>query len=92
MDADFQAQELFSEREARAELERDYAAFQEDVKAGFFAEDGQPLKCKKCKHKRFTCENTDHIANVLCEFDEHCVRCAEFAAHWSYGQYQGPTL
>ena len=66
-------------------------AFEEDIKAGFFDEDGEPLKCKKCKSIVFMNRNEDYIANNLCEFDEHCAVCGEFAAHWSYGQYQVPT-
>ena len=66
-------------------------AFEEDVKAGFFTEKGEPKKCKKCYSKIFITKQRDYIANNLCEFDEHCHKCGEFAAHWAYGQYEMPT-
>lgn len=68
--------------------------FKEQIKLGYIAEDGEPLKCDKCECTDFIYYNHDFLdyigsvgINVL-EYMVKCSKCNKDVGYWSYGHWQ----
>lgn len=61
------------------------------VWSGYYAEDGEPLRCRKCdswhysNHKEYT---VDSINGIACEVEIRCLHCDNPIGYWAYGSYQ----
>lgn len=58
-----------------------------NIKAGYIAEDGTPLKCHKCGCTEFESEDVDWIEHTICESKEICKKCGTVCGYWAYGYW-----
>lgn len=59
-----------------------------DIKLGYIAPDGEPLKCYSCKSTNLYTDNYDYICSTLCEYTCKCKDCGQTVGVWSYGEWQ----
>ncbi|XZN14478.1 hypothetical protein ACSW9O_15540 (plasmid) [Clostridium perfringens] len=59
-----------------------------DIRKGYIASDGTPLKCHKCGCKEMETYYTDYIEHTLCEESIRCKACKEHLGHWAYGSWR----
>lgn len=59
-----------------------------DVKNGYIAEDGTPLKCHKCNSKNMENYNKYYEEHWCVEHSVKCKDCGTNVDHWSYGNWE----
>lgn len=59
-----------------------------DIKKGYIAEDGQPLKCFKCGSKEME-DYGEYYEDHLCvEYGVKCKHCGQKLGYWAYGSWE----
>lgn len=60
-----------------------------DIKLGYIANDGQPLKCFKCKSVELEEFNryTEGYGLTI-EYSVKCKKCGQVLGHWAYGNWE----
>lgn len=60
-----------------------------DIKLGFTAPDGQPLKCFKCKSKEMEEYGQYYMdGGYTEEYSIRCRACGQKLGHWAYGYWE----
>lgn len=59
-----------------------------DVKNGYIAEDGTPLKCYKCNSKNMENYNKYYEEHWCIEYSVKCKECGTKLGHWAYGNWE----
>jgi len=58
------------------------------VKRGYLAEDYEPMKCTKCRSKRFKEHSRYYDEFGVVEYQLRCKGCGWNLAIWSYGNWE----